>query len=144
MAHRHEKIESTLQRVISEVLQRRISDPRLEGFISITRVQLSPDMREAFVYVSVLPAHKQRRVLGGLQHASSHIRTLVGRAMVIKTLPRLEFRLDETLKTEAGVYDAIRRGLDRTGLPREDEDAWPPSSSEEEDDVPPEPTDSTR
>lgn len=115
MSHRIERIESTLQRAVSEVLQRRVSDPRIEGIVSITRVKVSPDLHDAIIYASVMPEHKQRQVLGGLRHAAGRIRTLVGKTVTLRTLPRFEFRLDESLKTEAEVYDAIRRGMDRSG-----------------------------
>ncbi|MFW6059082.1 MAG: 30S ribosome-binding factor RbfA [Phycisphaeraceae bacterium] len=121
MTHRIEKIESTLQRNISEVLQRRLSDPRLEGFISITRVQVSPDMHNAIVYVSVMPEHKQKQVIAGLHHATGRIRSLVGKSLPTKTLPHLEFRLDESLKTQARTLDAIQRGIDRSGPAPPDE-----------------------
>lgn len=131
MTHRIEKIESTLKRSISEVIQKRLSDPRLEGFISITRVQVSPDMHQAFVYVSVMPEQKQKQVLSGLHHATGRIRSLVGKSLPTKTLPHLEFRLDESLKIQARVHDAIHRGMERSGPPPEEEspEEAPPEES---------------
>lgn len=148
MTHRIERIESTLQRAVSEVLQRRIADPRIEGVVSITRVKVSPDLSDAYVYVSVLPESKQRQVLRGLQHAGGHIRTLVGKTVALRTMPRLDFRLDESLKTQAEVYDAIRRGMDRTGPEPDDPDVAdhqaPPGSPGPSPEPPREPPDSTR
>lgn len=126
MSHRTEQIESTLKRVIAEVLQRRIADPRIEGLISITRVKVSPDLHEAQVYVSVLPEPKQKKVLYGLRHATGHIQSLVRKAVAFKTVPHLEFRLDETLKREAKIYEAIQRGVEKTGA--EDEADSPEST----------------
>lgn len=113
MSHRTQQIESTLQRAIAEVLQRRISDPRIHGLISITRIKVSPDLREASVFVSVLPEQNQKKVLYGLRHAAGHIQSLVLKQMVIKTVPHLDFRLDDTLKKSAGIFEAIQRGVER-------------------------------
>lgn len=115
MSHRIAQVESTLKRVIAEVLQRRISDPRIEGLISITRVQVSPDLHDAYVYVSVLPEAKQKKTLAGLRHASRHIHSVVKKGVALRTVPHFDFRLDESIKKQAEVYDAIRRAAERTG-----------------------------
>ena len=123
MSHRIAQVESTLKRAISEVLQRRISDPRIEGLISITRIQISPDLHNAYVYVSILPEQKQRKVIAGLRHATKHIQSLVRKAVAMRAVPQLEFRLDEGLKREADVLGAIRRAAERTGISVNAEDA---------------------
>ena len=121
MTHRIEKVESTLQRVISEVIQKRISDPRIEGMVSITRVKVSPDLREAVIYVSVLPESRQKQVMSGLHHAAGRIRRIAGKSVQMKALPNMTFRLDESLKTQARVFDAIHTAMDRTGPPEPSE-----------------------
>ena len=113
MTHRLAQIESTLHRAISEVLARRMSDPRLAGLISVTKVTVSPDLHDAYIYVSVLPEQHQRRALLGLRHAATHIHRLVTKAVAMRTVPHLDFRVDETLKKQAVVFDAIQRGLNR-------------------------------
>lgn len=123
MSHRIAQVESTLKRAISEVLQRRISDPRIEGLISITRIQISPDLHDAYVYVSILPQEKQKKVIAGLRHATRHIQSLVRKAVAMRTVPHLEFRLDETLKREADVLGAIHRAAERTGITETADDA---------------------
>jgi len=139
MTHRVEKVESTLQREIAEVLQKHISDPRIaEGMVSITRVKVSPDLREAAVYVSILPEGKQKLVTSGLQHAAARIRRLVGKSVQMRTLPQLTFRLDESLKTQARVHGAIHQAMNRTGPPPEAPPEEPPEDepSEKHDDTP--------
>lgn len=115
MSRRLEQVESTLTRVISQVLQRQVSDPRIIGLVSITRVKVSPDMKEACVYVSVMPREYESKTLHGLTHAAGHIHGLVRKLVAMRQVPRLEFRLDESLKKQAAVEQAIRDGLQRTG-----------------------------
>lgn len=130
MSRRTEQVESTLQRAISQVLQRRLADPRIQGLISVTRVKVSPDLHSATVGVSVLPQEKQALVIRALRHAAGHIHALVRREVSMKVVPRLEFELDESLKKQAGVYGAIQRGVERTG---------PAHSEGGEDQIPPAP-----
>lgn len=113
MSIRKQQVESTLKRAISTVLTRHLSDPRIEGLISVTRVSVSPDLREAYVYVSIAPAKNQSKAIHGLRHASRHIHSLVSKLVALNTVPRLDFRLDETLKKQADVFQAIQRGIQR-------------------------------
>jgi ribosome-binding factor A len=115
MSHRKLQIESTLKRAVATTLSRDVSDPRIEGMVSVVSLECTPDMRTARVGVSVLPEKKQRATLAGLRHAAAYIHSLVCKRVDLKTVPHLDFVLDESLKNEAKVYDAIRRGLDMSG-----------------------------
>lgn len=113
MSHRIAQIESTLKRAISTILSQKLSDPRIEGLVSVTRVTVSPDLHDAQVFVTVLPARHQRRTIYGLQHAAVHIHARVMKEVALKKVPHLDFRPDDTLKQQAEVDAAIHRGLKR-------------------------------
>lgn len=125
MSHRLKQVESMLQRAISQVLHRHLADPRIEGLVSVTQVKVSADIRHAQVCVSVIPATAQKKVLAGLRHASGHIHTLIRKLVALRTVPQLEFRLDESIKKQAAVFDAIQNGVQRSG---HGEPAPPPGS----------------
>ena len=107
MSHRKSQIESTLRRAISKAITQQLSDPRVVGMVTITRVDVSPDLHEAYVYVSVLPEKFQRKTVAGLIHAAGHVRSLVRKQVRMRHVPRFDFRLDETLKKEAAIFQAI-------------------------------------
>jgi len=115
MSHRKQQVESQLKRVLSDVLVRDLQDPRVVGMVSITHVDVAPDMHEAFVYVSVLPDKYEKRTLGGLRHAAKHIHSLAFKRMAMRRVPRLDFRLDEQLKRTETVFEAIHRAMEQTG-----------------------------
>lgn len=119
MSHRIEQFEATLKKAVAEVLQRDLADPRVDAFVSITRVKISPDLANATIFVSIMPAEKQSKNFHGLRSATGHIRSLVLKKMATRTVPRLRFELDESLKKQAVVLDAIRRGNEKTP-PRQD------------------------
>jgi len=114
MSHRIPQVEATLKKAIAEVLQRDLADPRVDAFVSITRVKISPDMANATVFVSIMPEQKQSKNIHGLQHATRHIRSLVLKKMATRTVPRFRFVLDESLKKQAAVMEAINRGSEKT------------------------------
>lgn len=115
MSRRQEQVESTLRRAVSEVLLRNMSDPRVAGLVSVTRVAVTPDLREARVFVSVVPQRHEKRAIAGLRDAAGHVHAHVARAVRMRRVPRLEFRLDESIKKESAVLSAIDEAMKRTG-----------------------------
>ena len=111
MSHRVEQVQSLLKRAVSQVLSRReLSDPRIVGLISVTEVKVSPDMHDAYVYVSILPAKDEVKVVAALKAATRVIQQQVKKAVALGMVPHLEFRLDESLKRQAQIDAAIAKG----------------------------------
>jgi len=125
MTHRIEQVESTLRKALAQVLQRRISDPRIRGMVSITEIDVSPDMKQAKVMVSVLPEEFAKRTLAGLRAADRHIQSEVKKLVALRLVPHLRFELDSSLKRAEEVYEAIddAREREQDGEPATDEPA---------------------
>lgn len=93
MSQRTEKIQKLAKQVLGEAIHD-LKDPRV-GFVTITAVRVTPDLRHAHVYVSVLGTDdEQTMTMAGLRSASAHLRAELGRQMRLKYLPDLEFELD--------------------------------------------------
>ena len=90
--------------------------------ISVTKVEVEPDCSLATVHVSVMPAAHGPLTVAGLQHASGRIRSGLGRAASLRHVPRLSFRLDESIKKQAGLEAALA----------EEEGPGPPGATEED------------
>jgi ribosome-binding factor A len=100
-----------LRRAVQQVISRGLNDPRVQGLISVTQVQVSDDLADATVLVSVMPAERAELTVHGLRHAARHIRTEVGRSVRMRRVPRLSFRLDESLKKESRIIAAINEAV---------------------------------
>jgi ribosome-binding factor A len=111
MTHRNEQLNATLQRLIGQVITEGLSDPRIRGIVSVTGVKVSPDLHEAQVHVSVMPAEHGPLAVEGLRHAARHIQTRIGEHVRMRKVPRLDFRLDDSLKRQAQVLAAIRDAM---------------------------------
>jgi ribosome-binding factor A len=122
MSQHIDQVASVLRRAIQEVIAEGLHDPRVRGMISVTAVRVSPDEAEAFVMVSILPEEQTPRTMHGLVNAAGHIRSRVSRRVRMRRVPRLEFRLDESLKREASVLRAITEAC-RDEEPGPDPDA---------------------
>lgn len=119
--------------VVLEVLAdevERLSDPRL-GFVTLTGVEVSPDLREATVYYSALGSRAVRagempegasdgpesaeareereQTAVALRSAAPHLRTVLGRQVRLKYLPRLTFREDPAIRSGRRVEEILRR-----------------------------------
>jgi ribosome-binding factor A len=98
--------EVVLETLADEV--ERLSDPHL-GFVTLTGVDVSPDLRQATVYYSVLGAAEQHEQTSqALQRAGSHLRAVLGRQVRLKYLPYLNFREDPAMAQGQRVEEIIR------------------------------------
>ncbi len=108
MSHRPDQIASVIQRAVQTVIGRGLNDPRVRGMVSVTKVLVDPDISEATVFVSVMPVKHAKLTVHGLEHAAGRIRRLIGRAIRMRRLPKLSFRLDDSLKRQAQLEATIR------------------------------------
>jgi ribosome-binding factor A len=106
MNTRAAQVASIIRRAEQERLARGLNDPRIRGLISVTKVQVSDDLVDARVFVSVLPEEAQTLTMHGLRHAAGHLQGQIAPLLQMRRAPRLTFRLDESLKRLARV-DAV-------------------------------------
>ncbi|RME76416.1 MAG: 30S ribosome-binding factor RbfA [Chloroflexi bacterium] len=124
---RQRQVAELLHEEISQLIQYRAHDPRL-GFVTVTRVEVSPDLRHAKVFVSVLgSAEEAQTALEGLTSASRFFRRELGQALSLRVVPDLSFRLDTSLEHALQIdrlLDEIQEELARTDeQPADDEPA---------------------
>jgi len=117
MNHRIEQIESTIRKALAQVLQRKISDPRIRGMVSITKVDVGTDMKLATVSVSVLPEEYAKLTLAGLKAANRHIQGELKKLVALRVVPHLRFEIDTSLKKAEEIYGAIDQAHAREQAP---------------------------
>ena len=107
MSRRTERIESILHRAIQQVLARGLNDPRMRGLITVTGIDVSPDLKNAKILISVLPEEHEALTMHGLRSAAKHIRHQVSNLVRMRTMPAFEFEVDRALKRQSEVLRAI-------------------------------------
>ncbi|MGC9221918.1 MAG: 30S ribosome-binding factor RbfA [Solirubrobacteraceae bacterium] len=91
------RVDEAVREVLGEAIGRDLQDPRL-GFVTLTGVKTSSDLRHAHVYVSVLGDDEQRQAsLEALQSAHGFLQSRVGSALRLKHTPTLKFEYDESV-----------------------------------------------
>jgi ribosome-binding factor A len=110
MSRRTERIASTIQQELAMIILRELNDPRLVGLPSITRVKVSPDLSIADIFISVMGTPgQQNAALNALRHSAGLMRTMLSKAMTLRTAPFLKFHIDEGLKKEMAGLDLLRK-----------------------------------
>ncbi len=95
-SERMRRVDEAVREVLSDAITTEIKDPRV-GFVTVTDVSTSPDLRHARVYVSVLGDDNLRaRSLDGLRSAHGYLQRRVARELRLKHTPTLTFVYDDT------------------------------------------------
>ena len=108
MSRRIERLNDQLREEISDLLRRQVKDPRVAVFITITRVETSPDISRAKVFVSIMGTEEEKEgALRGLHAASAFIRHELGQRLSLRRAPELSFRQDDSIEQGARVLDLL-------------------------------------
>jgi ribosome-binding factor A len=106
---RKDRVASVLAREISLILEHELKDPRVD-FLTVTSVDVSPDLKQARVYFSSLgDKAKDHEVL---QHAKGYIRSLLASRVRLRTIPEIEFMIDNTYE-EGTKIDALFKKINK-------------------------------
>lgn len=109
MSERIKKVSETVKELVSEIVQRKIKDPRV-NFVTITASEVSPDLKEAKIYFTTLGGPKKRaEALEALTHAASFIRGELGKRIATKYTPHLTFYYDESIERALRIEKLISK-----------------------------------
>ena len=115
MSVRIARLRELFKEEISIILQREMKDPRI-GFVSITDVELSQDLRHAKVFVSILgDAEAKTKTMAGLGNARGFVRKELGRRIRLRYTPEVMFRLDDSIERGVRVQRLLRQVADTEG-----------------------------
>ena len=105
---RPERVAKEFREVLAEEVPK-LKDPRI-GFVTVTRVEVSPDLRRATVFYSVLGEDRDhRRTRAGLRSATPHLRSVLGHQVRMKFTPDLEFEEDVGLAQVERVTELLKQ-----------------------------------
>jgi ribosome-binding factor A len=99
------RVGDQMKQEIADILMRKIKDPRI-GFVTVTDVELSDDLRNAKVFVSIYGGDKEE-TFKGLKSAAPFIRSELGRRMTMRCVPEILFRFDSTVEQGAHIMELL-------------------------------------
>lgn len=129
------RLNEQVRRELTELLRREVRDPRI-GIVTITDVEVSPDLYHAKVFYSVMGEDEDRSSAAeGLRAAAGFLRTEIGRRMHIRRAPELHFTYDDTLRHAMHIEQLLREARASSGDAMSDDGDMPvrrgPLSDEE-------------
>lgn len=126
MSIKQDRMSERIRGILSELLLREVSDPRLHN-ITVTEVKLDPELMFADIYVNALGDESRKdEVLHGLSSANGFLRREIGKRVHTRTTPELHFHWDMTLQRG----EELNQLLDSLDIP-----LAPPQEDEDEDDI---------
>jgi ribosome-binding factor A len=109
---RPQKLGDQMQRELSDLVQRELRDPRV-GMLTITAVDVSPDLSHAKVFFTILDKSKLEDTLAGLKRSAGFLRSQLARRIKLYTTPELRFVYDESVERGdhlSRLIDAANKG----------------------------------
>jgi ribosome-binding factor A len=108
--HRHERVAGEIRQEISAMLAGELKDPRLSGFATVTEVRMTPDLKQAKIYVSVTgTSAEQSSTMKALTAASGFIRHELSERLQMRRAPELMFVLDRSEEYGRHIDELLRR-----------------------------------
>jgi ribosome-binding factor A len=108
-SERMRRVDEAVRAVLSEAISKDLKDPRV-GFVTVTSVKTSPDLRHARVYVSVIGTEPTRAAsLEGLRSAHGYLQARLGSELTLRHTPTLTFEYDDTVDRAARITELLGR-----------------------------------
>jgi ribosome-binding factor A len=108
MHSRSDRIRKTLIKELSDIIQHKIKDPRIQGIISVTDVELSHDYKYAKVYVSIFSTDPTKEeVMEAIEESTSFVRGELGKRIRLRFTPELKFYLDESAEKASRINELL-------------------------------------
>ena len=95
--NRIDRISEEVRREIDRIIREELNDPRITGTFSVTRAEVTRDLRHAKVYVSVLEDDVRDGLIKALRSAAGYIRRVLGQSIIIRYSPELTFVSDQNI-----------------------------------------------
>jgi ribosome-binding factor A len=108
MSRRIERVNNLIRQEISDLLQRQVKDPRLGGFVTVTQVSTSPDLRHAKIFISIMGNEEEKEeALEAFAVASGFLRRELGARLRLRRSPELSFHYDDSIDQGTHVLQLI-------------------------------------
>lgn len=106
---RIDRINSLLKEVITEVIRRDVHNPQVNEFVTVTRVDVSKDLRHAKVYISIIGTEiEKKQTLEALQSGAGFIAIMASKKVILRFFPALRFVLDDTVDKHMRIEELLK------------------------------------
>lgn len=123
MRIRPERVAERIKRETAEILENQVRDPRVSGVVSVTDVEVTPDLSFARIYVSLrAEGEAAERAMQALGRAAPYVRRQLAPRLELREVPDIRFVRDDSIERGARVEDLLRKLAQGEPIPDEDEE----------------------
>ncbi len=109
------RIDEELKKEISNIINYELQNPKVTGLISVTRAKITPDLKYAKVYVSILNSKNLKETFANLKKSSGFIRTEVAKRINLRITPEIIFVLDDSMEYGAKIDQILKEIMPKEG-----------------------------
>lgn len=120
---RTDRISEEVRREVDKIIREEISDPRVAGMFSVTRADVTRDLRYAKVYVSIFEEDNRKPMMAALKKAAGFVRFHLGKRMDLRYTPEILFELDTNIEYGVRIASVINHVIQEERKPEEDADS---------------------
>lgn len=106
---RIDRISEQVRREVDRIIREELSDPRVQGTFSVTRADVTRDLRYAKIYVSILEEENRAPMMAALKNAAGFVRHQLGASMLIRYAPEILFELDNNIEYGIHIASVLKR-----------------------------------
>lgn len=106
--NRLNRIDEELKKEISNIINYELKNPKITGLISVTKTKITPDLKYAKVYVSILNSKNVKETFANLKKSSGYIRTEIAKRINLRITPELVFVLDDSMEYGARIDQILK------------------------------------
>ena len=116
---RPDRVAEAIREEVATFLSEGAKDPRIRGFVTVTAVEMTRDLRQATVFVSIMGSEEEKReTSAGLASVAGHLRSMLGKSLRLRNAPEVIFRVDESVARASRIEKLlaqVRREREDTG-----------------------------
>lgn len=109
--NRQGRIDEEYRKELSQIIGYELKNPNVTGMISVTKVKVTPDLKYAKVYLSILNSKNIKETLEGLKKSSGFIRSELAKRINLRNTPELTFEIDDSLEYGARIDSILKEIL---------------------------------
>ncbi len=109
--NRQGRIDEQYRKELSQIIGYELKNPNITGMISVTKVKVTPDLKYAKVYVSILNSKNIKETMEGLKKSSGFIRTELAKKINLRNTPELTFEIDDSMEYGAKIDSILKEIL---------------------------------
>lgn len=107
-SNRMDKVNETLKKEISVIIDQNLKNPNITGIISVTKVKTSADLRTARVFISLMNCKSKKNTIEGLKNAAGYIRSEIAKRVNLRYTPEFTFEIDESIEYGSRIENILK------------------------------------